>query len=154
MSAEHSPGQFELQPASNADFDSLLELRTAAMRDSLERLGRFDPARSRERFSASFMAEHTRHIVVDGERVGFFALRPAGDDDGWCLDHFYIHPRWQGRGIGGQVMAALLEPARHAGQPVRLGALRGSDANRLYERHGFVKTHETQWDLHYVWRGR
>jgi GNAT superfamily N-acetyltransferase len=146
----HEPGSaFGLVPAGEADFEPLLALRMAAMRESLERVGRFDPARSRERFRASFVAAHTQCVVACGERVGFFALRPA--DDGLWLDHLYVAPSWQGRGIGAAVLNEVFASARAARQPVRLGALRDSDANRFYRRHGFVQTHETQWDCYYVW---
>ena len=39
---------------SEADFEDLLALRIAAMRESLERLGRFDPERARSRLQATF----------------------------------------------------------------------------------------------------
>jgi hypothetical protein len=39
-------------PVLAADFDSLVALRIAAMRESLERVGRFDPERARERWGA------------------------------------------------------------------------------------------------------
>jgi hypothetical protein len=32
---------------------------------------------------------------------------------------------------------------------VRLGTLLGSESNRLYQRHGLVKTDETKWDILY-----
>jgi len=31
-----------------------------------------------------------------------------------------------------------------------LGALKESDANRFYERHGFRKEREEEWDNYYV----
>jgi hypothetical protein len=34
--------------------------------------------------------------------------------------------------------------------PIRLGALRGSDSNRFYQRHGFMPTDEAEWDIYYV----
>ena len=37
--------------AEEADAEALVALRIVAMRESLERLGRFDPVRSRERLS-------------------------------------------------------------------------------------------------------
>ncbi len=40
------------------------------MRESLERIGRFDPVRARERLTLGFSSAHTRHIVDEGERVG------------------------------------------------------------------------------------
>ena len=80
---------------SEADFEDLLALRIAAMRESLERLGRFDPERARSRLRATFRPEYTRAIELEGKRVGFYALRPDGD--GLRLDHLYLHPSSQAR---------------------------------------------------------
>ncbi|RQT13111.1 hypothetical protein [Burkholderia contaminans] len=30
------------------------------------------------------------------------------------------------------------------------GALRGSDSNRFYARHGFVQADEAEWDIYYM----
>ncbi len=146
MSREAAHVAFE--PAHVDDADALVALRIAAMRDSLERLGRFDPARARARFLEGFEPAHTRHVVVDGERVGFVVVKPDGDD--LMLDHLYVLPAHQGRGVGAAVLADVLAraDARHA--RVRLGALRGSDANRFYRRHGFVQVDESEWDIHYA----
>jgi GNAT superfamily N-acetyltransferase len=122
-------------------------LRIDAMRESLERLGRFDPQRARERFLAAFEPALTRHVVVDGERVGFVVVR--AQDDGLLLDHLYILPFAQGRRIGAAVVAHVLDEADAQGLPVRVGALRESAANAFYVRHGFVLTRVSEWDNHY-----
>ena len=133
--------------ASAADVESLVALRIEAMRESLERIGRFDPARARERFLAGFSAEHTRHVVVDGERVGFVVVKPA--EQGLLLDHLYIHPRHQSRGIGAAVLAQVFAEADGKKAPVRVGALRGSASNRFYARHGFVMVEQGEFDNYY-----
>ena len=117
------------------------------MRESLERLGRFDPQRARDRFLASFDLAATRHVVVAGERVGFVVVRSR--DGGLLLDHLYIAPSAQGRGVGAAVMADVLADADARGLPVRVGALRESAANRFYERHGFALVERAEWDNHY-----
>jgi len=117
------------------------------MRESLERLGRFDPQRARERLLAAFEPALTRHVVVDGERVGFVVVRPQ--DDGLLLDHLYIAPSAQGRRIGAAVLAHVLHEADARGLPVRVGALRESAANAFYVRHGFVLARVGEWDNHY-----
>ena len=117
------------------------------MRESLERLGRFDPQRARERFLGAFEPALTRHVVVGGERVGFVVVRPQGD--GLLLDHLYIVPTAQGRRIGAAVVAHVLGQADALGLPVRVGALRESAANSFYVRHGFVLTRVGEWDNHY-----
>ena len=58
------------------DADALVSLRIEAMRESLERAGRFDAARARQRFLSGFSPEHTRHIVLGDERVGFVVVKP------------------------------------------------------------------------------
>lgn len=131
-----------------ADFEELAALRIAAMRASLEQVGRFDPERARERLRKSFYPEHTQFIVVEGRRIGFYTFRPA--DDGLHLDHLYVHPDWQSRGIGSQIMRQQLARADAAQQAVHLGALRGSNSNRFYQRHGFTSTREDEWDIYYT----
>lgn len=86
------------------------------MRPSLERIGRFDEQRARQRL----------------------------------LDHLYLQPGHQGQGIGTAVMQQVLAEAGAAGTSLRVGALRGSDANRFYLRHGFVLVEEGEHDLYYT----
>ncbi|MES3002584.1 MAG: GNAT family N-acetyltransferase [Pseudomonadota bacterium] len=140
----------EFDPAKSGDGEALADLRVEAMRESLERIGRFDPVRARERFLSSFSAQHTRHIALNGERVGFFVVKPL--DGGLLLDHLYVRPGHQGKGIGAAVLARVIAEADAAGMQVRVGALRGSDANRFYAKHGFVLVDEQEFDLYYVRR--
>ena len=137
-----------LVPATAEDAESLAELRVLAMQPSLERLGRFDPQRARHRFLSTFEPRLTRHVEAGGERVGFVVVRPH--EEGWLLDHFYIHPDHQDRGIGATVLLYVFREADQAGQPIRVGALRESDSNRFYVRYGFRLVQEAEWDLYYV----
>lgn len=130
------------------DAEPLVALRIAAMRDSLERIGRFDAQRARERFLSGYSPRHTHHVELDGERVGFYVLKPAGEE--LLLDHLYVHPSHQGRGIGAAVLARVFAQADAARLPVRVGALRDSDSNRFYRRHGFELVGESEFDLHYL----
>ncbi len=137
-----------LAPVTDADFEELALLRIEAMRESLEQVGRFDPDRARERLRRTFHSEDSRAIVVDGRRVGFFTFRP--DEDGFHLDHINVHPAWQTRGIGSRDLRHLEAQADQAQKPMHLNALRGSDANRFYRRHGFTATREEEWDIRYI----
>jgi GNAT superfamily N-acetyltransferase len=140
--------RLSLRPADEGDFEALLALRLAAMRESLERVGRFDPQRARERLSRGFLPAYTRHILRDGELVGFVVVVPREKDV--LLDHLYIHPNGQGEGIGSWVMAQVLKDADAQGKPVSVTALKHSAANRFYLRHGFVLQAEGEWDLYYL----
>jgi GNAT superfamily N-acetyltransferase len=137
-----------LTTVDESDAEALVQLRIEAMRESLERIGRFDPVRARARFLSGFSPEHTRHIEFEGRRAGFVVLRPQAD----CLllDHLYIHPTSQGLGIGAAVLADVIEQATAQGLAIRVGALRESDSNRFYTRHGFQLVEQTEFDNHYV----
>jgi GNAT superfamily N-acetyltransferase len=91
------------------DADTLVQIRIDAMRESLERIGRFDPVRARDRFLASFDARYCRYILVDGEKAGFVLVRPESAH--LLLDHLYIVPAHQGKGVGAAVLDAVLADA-------------------------------------------
>ncbi|AIE84094.1 GNAT family N-acetyltransferase [Fimbriimonas ginsengisoli] len=131
------------------DLDDLIAIRTAAMRESLELVGRFDPVRARERLVRTFQPDHTRSIDLDGKRVGFYALLPT--EEGFHLDHLYILPAFQGSGVGSAVMAHLFDLAKQRSGSIRLGALKGSDSNRFYRKHGFREVSQDEWDIYYVY---
>ena len=139
---------FRFEPVGNGDFEALLALRIEVMRESLERIRRFDLQRARERFATTFKPQHTRRIVVRDELAGCVATWPEGD--AIRLEHFYITAAHQGHGLGSAVVDALLHEPAQAGKPVLVGALRGSDANRFYQRHGFVPVAAGNWDIDYA----
>jgi GNAT superfamily N-acetyltransferase len=132
--------EWSLRAAEPADVEAIAELRAVVMRPDLERLGRYDALRVRQRLRDGFRPEHTSVVLVGGAFAGCVALRPSGDDH-W-LEHFYLTPAVQGRGLGSAVLRTLLSGTDATGTAVRLNVLRGSPARRLYERHGF--TVETQ----------
>lgn len=140
--------QLELVPASPGDAAVLADLRVAAMRASLERVGRFDPERARNRFLSTFAAEATRHIEVAAVRVGFVVV--VDQPDHLLLDHLYIHPDWQGSGIGSAVLRRVFAEADARRTAIRVGALRESDSNRFYMRHGFELVERSEWDNYYI----
>jgi GNAT superfamily N-acetyltransferase len=139
--------RFTFVPAAESDFERLLLIRHAAMRPSLEKVGRWHPLRARARFRAAFTPGETRLILVGDALAGCVALRPAGD--ALELDQFYLDPAHQGGGLGSAVLRALLAEADAAGRPVVLTVLQDSGAIRFYERHGFVRTGAEDWDLFY-----
>lgn len=126
---------FSLRSATATDAQWIAELRAVVLKDDLERLGRYDPVRVRQRFLDGFDAAQMQIILVDGEAVGCIAVRPAAD--GQWIEHFFIDPAQQGKGLGGAVLAEIMK--RNADSRVfRLNVLTGSPAQRLYHRHGFV----------------
>ena len=137
-------------PVVDGDFEAMLALRIDAMRPSLERVGRFDLTRARERLVQGFVPEHMQHILWDGERIGFVTMKPEGTQM-LRLDHLYLRHGFHGMGIGTAVLQWAQERARARGLGIKLTALKLSDANRFYLRHGFVLEGEEDVDVHYRW---
>lgn len=135
--------EWMLRPSAPEDATWIAELRAVVLRDDLSRLGRYDEVRVRQRFLDSFAAEATQVIVVDGADAGSIAVRPEGGVR-W-IEHFYLDPAMQGRGVGSAVLERVLADA--GGQTFRLNVLRGSPALRLYLRAGFVLDSEDPVDM-------
>ncbi|WP_323182908.1 GNAT family N-acetyltransferase [Streptomyces sp. NBC_00078] len=134
-----------LRAAVTADIEVVAELRATVMRADLERLGRYDEHRVRQRLRDSFSVRHTSIITVEGELAGCVTVRPARGRH-W-LEHFYLAPHCQSRGLGSAVLRTVLERTDAQGMTVALNVLQGSAARRLYERHGFVVEAEDPVDV-------
>ena len=88
---------------------------------------------------------------LDGDIVGFIAWR-----EGW-IDHLYVSPDHQGRGIGPRLLGKALE----TGEPRQLWTFQQNErALRFYEACGFVALEFTDGegneektpDVRYEWR--
>ncbi|MFG1811343.1 GNAT family N-acetyltransferase [Streptomyces sp. NPDC049040] len=135
-----------LRPALPADVEAIVEIRAVVMRPDLERLGRYDEHRVRQRLRDSFSPLYTSVIMIDDDLAGCVTLRPA-DGRQW-LEHFYLAPHHQGRGLGSAILRALLARIDARGSTVGLNVLQGSAARRLYERHGFAVEAQDAIDVH------
>lgn len=142
--------EFEFAPATEADFAALVALRIVAMRESLERIGRFDYERAAQRFRSTFRPGDTRLIRVADATAGCVAWWPQ--DEVVRIEHFYLAPAFQRLGLGAAVLRRVFAEAGGTAARVtrfRLAALRDSDANRFYARHGFVPLAQGEWDIEY-----
>jgi GNAT superfamily N-acetyltransferase len=102
-------------------------------------LGLWNEDWARRRFLETFVPANTEVIEVDDEPVGVIAVRAEADAQ-W-IEHFYLDPAVQGRGIGSQVLRHVMD-AHRDNRPFRLAIDRGSAARRLYERVGFVHLYD------------
>ena len=141
------PANWSLREASAHDSQWIAELRAAVLRPDLERLGRFDPVRVRQRFLAVFEPASTQVVLVHGEEAGSIAVR--ADESSLWIEHFYLRPGLQGRGVGSAVLKSQLASGTGS-RPFRLNVLQGSRAPALYERHGFVVEREDAVDVFMV----
>ena len=85
----------------------------------------------------------TRHYVValDGEQVVGYGGLCDYPDEAW-VQTMAVAPAVQGRGVGTQLLQALLDEAERRRQRVVSLEVRADNdtAQRLYARHGFART--------------
>ena len=122
-------------------------LRVCAMKESLEAIGHFDPLRARERFLSNFVESNTMKVLMGEKLVAFYVVTEL--EDCLYLDHLYVHPDYQGEKLGSQLLQRIIDEAKIIGKSIRLGALRGSRSNNFYRSHGFIQTHEDEFDIYY-----
>ncbi|MGI8855642.1 MAG: GNAT family N-acetyltransferase [Thermomicrobiales bacterium] len=134
--------EFQLRPATAADYDFLYRLHVAAMRDLVARVWGWDDTWQEQFFADHFDPAPARIVVVGGEKVGVVAV-VWGEADAF-LANIEIFPAYQGRGLGTALIRHVIAEAAARGVPVRLQALKINPARRLYERLGFVVTGETE----------
>jgi putative acetyltransferase len=102
-------------------------------------------------FGGRFLAENEAWVAEhDGRLAGYVAF--SAD---W-VNHLYVHPDWQGQGVGPQLLAIALAD----GQPKQLWAFaENARARRFYEKRGWLAVEfgdgtgnaEGQPDVRYAW---
>jgi putative acetyltransferase len=143
-----------LRRARSEDAGAVAEIHVLARRESTPYLPEVHTDDETRAFFRGVVAERAEVVVAEseGQVVGFAAL---GSE---LLEHLYVDPRFQGRGIG----SALLERAKELRpQGFRLWVFqRNEEARRFYERRGFrlveltdgTGNEEREPDALYEWR--
>lgn len=108
------------------------------------------------RYTAEALAEATRSgqltyeiLRVDGEPLAFTAYGPSDHSDELKLQQLYVHPDWQGRGLGGRLMDRVEAHARQLGRrKLVLTVNRGNHrARAAYEKRGFTIREAAVFDI-------
>lgn len=132
--------KYTLRQATPADLDSLRRLHHAAMRDAVEPIWGWDEKVQDRFFDERFQPEKVQVVLVDGVQAGCFSVEERADEV--FLAEIRIDPAFQNKGIGSQIVKAVISDSARKGLPVMLTVLKTNRAKVLYERHGFVQVGE------------
>ncbi|MEU0531845.1 GNAT family N-acetyltransferase [Amycolatopsis tolypomycina] len=121
------------------DSEFCFRLHRRALGEYVDAVWGWDDPAQRAYHERNFDAAHTQVITVDGHDAG--ALTVLNGDTEVVLGLIEIDPVYQGRGIGGHVVRALVAEAVSRGQDVVLEVLAVNvRAKAFYERLGCVET--------------
>jgi ribosomal protein S18 acetylase RimI-like enzyme len=136
-----------LRPATPADRDFLFALHEAAMRPYVDATWDWNDAEQEHMFDQNFDPANQQIIRLDGTDAGMLAIEES-DEEIW-LALIEIHPRFQGRSLGTEIIRSVLDRGAAAGKPVTLRVLRTNPrAQSLYERLGFRSFREIDTDTY------
>lgn len=82
--------------------------------------------------------------TLDDEVAGYATFSDFRDFDGFQYtveNSIYVHPNFQGRGIGGALLNKTINAAREAGKHVLVAAIEGSNegSTALHKKYGFQR---------------
>jgi ribosomal protein S18 acetylase RimI-like enzyme len=100
----------------------------------------------RMKFVQQWSAPEVQMIMVKGRDVGWF--RAKLDGPALYLGQLFIERSFQRQGFGTAVLRHLLDQASREGRPMRLSVVKINPALALYQRLGFLTTHEDALKFH------
>ena len=145
---------FVVRPARPADADPVADVHLAARREAMPYLPELHTERETRDWVRDVVLDRDEvHVAdADGRVVGFVALA------GSVIEHLYVGPEAQGRGIGGTLLA-LAKELRPKGFDLWVFQ-RNEQARAFYERRGLrlveltdgAGNEEREPDARYEWR--
>lgn len=142
--------KFGLRPATPDDLELTYDIKHAAFRVYAEEAwGPWEHAVVMHIHRELYDPAMIQLITLDGQDVGWIGIEPK--DGCLLLANIHVLPAYQGRGIGGWVITAVLDEAREQGLPVRLRVLKCNPRARvLYVRLGFRVVVAEETETHYT----
>ncbi len=127
--------------AQQSDIGYLLQLRKATMGEHLIAAGlNLSDQQHLERVSECF--EDSSIILMNKQPIGLIKLGVSLDK--LHIRQLQISPQFQGKGVGGRVLALVKEKAKELRLPLTLNVLLANPVISLYLRNGFTVTGQNQ----------
>ncbi len=137
-----SAAAWKRRRATRADYDYAKRVHHLAYRTVVEaQFGHWDEHEQTAFFDSAWLQHDHEMIEVDGEACGYLAVEIG--DDAVRLRELVLHPEYQRRGIGTQVLSDVIGAARERALPVELQVLHRNRALVLYQRLGFEQYETT-----------
>jgi ribosomal protein S18 acetylase RimI-like enzyme len=127
-----------LRPAVAADSEFCYQLHKAAMGEYVAAIWGWREQAQRDVHDWAFNPGHWQIITAGGEDIGMLDVERRPDEI--RIARIEIEPRWQGRGVGTELLSTLISEAGQNGQDLVLDVLAVNHrAMALYQRLGMTE---------------
>lgn len=137
---------YKTRKAENSDYEFLFELKKAAEYQPIKEVFGWDENIQREIHRKEWQEDKPTIIEIDGVAVGSYLVQFHPEH--LYFGRFFLLPHYQGKGIGSQVLGAVIELASQNSLPIKLCYLQGNRVGQLYSRLGFEVTGEDPQFVH------
>ncbi|EGQ7949003.1 GNAT family N-acetyltransferase [Vibrio parahaemolyticus] len=137
---------YETRKAENSDYEFLFELKKLAEFEPIKVVFGWGENVQREIHRSEWNEEQPTIIEVDGLTVGSYLVQHHKEY--LYFGRFFLLPQYQGKGIGSQVLKAVIEIAAQKSLPIKLCYLQGNRVGQLYKRLGFEVTGQDEQFVH------
>jgi ribosomal protein S18 acetylase RimI-like enzyme len=127
-------------PADESHYDFVYRVKKEAYGEYITRIWGWDEALQRQFFENDWASQKPSVILYGNQPIGTICfMKKEGPifSGRFFIEHFYILPEYQNKGIGSFVLNHFLDIADNAGLPVNLMVLSINPAISLYKRIGF-----------------
>ena len=130
-----------LRPATTGDGEFAFRVWKAAMKAYVDATWGWDESEQRRRQREEFSSSPPQIMEAGGQAVGTLVVKH--DPGHIYLSGLYLLPEHQRRGYGSRILKGLIAQGQACHLPIRLHVLKvNPQAQQLYERMGFVVTHQ------------
>ncbi len=128
--------ELDIRKADAIDSDFVFAIKKAAFREYVEQVEGWNDTHQRGLHNKRFDSQDFRIIQFQGNDIGFFSTSCTSDS--LKVYQFFIHPEYQGRGIGSACMTSILADAGVSEKAVNLQVLKINIRGiAFYRRLGF-----------------
>src|SRR4030043_441555 len=127
-------------PADESHYEFIYRVKKEAYGEYIARVFGWDEDKERAFFASDWEKQKPSVILYDNQPVGTFCFTKKEGNvftGRFFIEHFFILPEHQNKGIGSFVLKDLLDAADNAGLPVNLIYFSFNPAASLYSRNGF-----------------
>ncbi len=138
--------EFELRPATEADFPFSRHLYLSSMKPLLIALDAWNEDEIETAFQGYFIPDEVMIITRKGNDVGWIQISLTEEE--FCIDQLHLLEEVRGQGIGTALISDTIAKATAEHKNVSLSLVKGNPAIALYRRLGFQRIGEDNVKIH------